>query len=395
MGTDYGKAKQGDIFYQARGYDPTGNNQGPLKKMSGKYVRSELGVGRLVLPINFDVSKKLRLGASFDIVWGGLDIQMDMGGQDFADVVKKKTGSAHMNLPSNLNAYVTQAADLARITGVADVINLGADGVMKRVNYARFDFSDDNPFTQATLGAGYAGKLGFAYQFSDSLTLGGSYHSVTKMGDFTGNASMSLGIDLTGDLSDVSNDSAVVQTFRDLALALGATADASIDMKGEIKVRDFQWPETLAFGAKWQPADSWVFTGDVKKINWSDVMKAFNLTFVPDITQGATPIDIALNQDWKDQWVYMFGAQWQMTNEWQIRGGYNYASNPVPSETLNPLFPAIVTTHYTVGAGWQYSKSETVDFSLVMVPEASQTNPAGTTTSMSQMNFQVQYSTFW
>ena len=43
---------------------------------SGDKVRSELGVGRLIVPLSYNVTKDLAIGASIDYVWASLDLQM-------------------------------------------------------------------------------------------------------------------------------------------------------------------------------------------------------------------------------------------------------------------------------------------------------------------------------
>ena len=52
-----------------------------------------------------------------------------------------------------------------------------------------------------------------------------------------------------------------------------------------------------------------------------------------------------------------------------IRAGYNYGSNPVPAETLMPLFPAIVEHHITGGIGIAPSKDLAFDIGFEFVPE--------------------------
>ena len=47
----------------------------------------------------------------------------------------------------------------------------------------------------------------------------------------------------------------------------------------------------------------------------------------------------------------------------------NLAGNPVPDNTVNPLFPAIIKDHYTVGAGYAFDKVSEVNVSLAYVPK--------------------------
>jgi long-chain fatty acid transport protein len=38
-----------------------------------------------------------------------------------------------------------------------------------------------------------------------------------------------------------------------------------------------------------------------------------------------------------------------------LRAGINHASNPIPDALVNPLFPATVERHYTLGLGWLHA----------------------------------------
>ena len=45
---------------------------------SGNEVRSEISVGRLIAPLSYDVSEKLSVGGTLDLVWAGMDMRMAM-----------------------------------------------------------------------------------------------------------------------------------------------------------------------------------------------------------------------------------------------------------------------------------------------------------------------------
>jgi len=49
-----------------------------LSQGSSMENRSELGLGRIIFPMAYDVSDSFRLGGSIDYLWGGLDLQMVM-----------------------------------------------------------------------------------------------------------------------------------------------------------------------------------------------------------------------------------------------------------------------------------------------------------------------------
>ncbi|PWB49169.1 MAG: hypothetical protein C3F18_10530 [Nitrosomonadales bacterium] len=92
-------------------------------------TRSELGVGRLLFPLAFNVSPDLTIGGSFDFVWAGLDVQMfDQGG-----------------------GYI--------------------------------ESTNGNDFSGKAHATGYAAKIGLVYKVNPQLSAGAAYHSETNLGD--------------------------------------------------------------------------------------------------------------------------------------------------------------------------------------------------------------------
>jgi long-chain fatty acid transport protein len=113
-----------------------------------------------------------------------------------------------------------------------------------------------------------------------------------------------------------------------------------------------------------------VLEADVKWINWSDA-------------------DGYKEFDWKDQWVFGVGAQYQATDKLVLRAGYNYGENPVnehdnfdgttsktiqgktlPStyyyETFRIIgFPALVEHHLTLGIGYKFSDRFSLDLGFM------------------------------
>lgn len=299
---------------------------------SGKDARSELGVGRLIFPVAYDVSPDFTVGGSIDFVWATLDLKMAATG-------------------AQLGGLVTSAS------GVLG----GALGGLAGAPWARIDFSDDNKYSGSAKGTGWAGKLGFTYRVNKQFTVGAVYQSKTSLDDLeTG----STGAAMT---------------------AFGGFADS-----GKIFVRNFQWPETYGIGIAFQATPQWLIAADVKQINWSGVMKDFKMTYVSAVMGGS--VDFALPQNWKDQTVLQLGATYQMNDALALRFGLNTARNPVPDTYLNALFPAIVKDHYTFGVGYKFSKASELNGSLVYAPKVTQTAGSGVTNDHSQTNWQVMYS---
>jgi len=254
------------------------------------------------------------------------------------------------------------------------------------LNYGYFDFTDGSPYKGEAKGSGFAGKIGGTFKVNSQLTIGATYHSKTSMSDLEAkHAKVSMSV-----LYDVDPTAAV------------NLQAVPIDMVGTIKVKDFQWPATMALGMAFQANDKLMIAADLKRINWSDVMKNFTMGFTADsISMGGNDVtamfpnkdlSAVLYQNWDDQTVIQLGASYKVTNATTVRAGYNYASNPIPDETMNYLFPAITEQHYTLGVGHMFNDAQSMDFALSYVPETTAGGPNGFETKMKQMNWQIMYS---
>ncbi len=171
-------------------------------------------------------------------------------------------------------------------------------------------------------GFGYGVKLGAQYKLTEMVTLGLAYTSKSSL-DFK-----------HGDM-----------TFAGLG-------------KYSAEVEGFNWPQSVGAGVAVRPTDRWLLALDVTWYNWKDAMDEVHIkTNAP----GALG-DVRFDMHWKDQIVVALGAAYKLTPLWTLRAGYNYGNNPVPSETLSPLFPAIVEHHLTLGFGYKINNSWNLDF---------------------------------
>jgi long-chain fatty acid transport protein len=315
-------------------------------------TRSEVGVGRLIFPLTVDVDPQLKIGGSLDVIWATMDLQMAMTGQVLGSMMQRGAG-ANIAAPGEATGSLAQS--------------MGAMGI--NPNWARFDFSNNNDFIGDAKGAGWTGKLGLAYQINKEFSVGATYHLKSYMSDLsTSNAKLSM---------DVGGN---VQT-----------------LTGDLKLKNFQWPETYGIGLAYRPMDRLLLAADIKRIKWSKVMDSFNMSFTASNAASnggfaGKSLDAKLYQNWDDQTVYSLGGSYRVNNNWTLRAGVNLANNPIPSSTLNFLFPAITKSHYSVGAGYDFNKNQSINGAFIYAPTVEQTSASGVTTSHSQTNWEIMYS---
>ena len=306
---------------------------------SGQPVRSELGVGRVLLPLAWQVTPDFAVGATLDFMWAGLDMRMAAPASQLGALVTGGSGNLAAGLGQTLPTLPADA-------------------------WARIDFSNSSDFTGAAKSTGWAGKLGLVYRASPTLTLGASYQLKSSLGDMK---------------TSGSGASLSVQGFPQA-------------IPGRITVVDFQWPTMTAIGAAWQATPALLLAADVKSIGWSSVMKDFTMRFDSTAAPFDGSVTFAMPQHWKDQTVVHLGAAWRASPQLTLRGGLNLSDNPIPEALVHPLFPATVKSHVTAGLGYQFSPKSELNASLTVAPTTKVTNQQGIEISHKQLNAQLMYS---
>jgi long-chain fatty acid transport protein len=185
--------------------------------------------------------------------------------------------------------------------------------------------------SSASFGLGY--ELGAAYTLPDmGLTVGAIYHSAIGM-----------------EYKDQISTSAAAFGYGALP-AYPAFTDK------------LEQPAEYGLGIDWTEGDISV-TADYRKIKWASA-------------------DGYGDFGWEDQNVYGLGAEYRM-DDLALRIGYNYGKNPIGNntdtgsvaggantngDTMNALnhvmFPAVTEKHYTIGAGYQFTKNVGADFAF-------------------------------
>jgi len=326
---------------------------------SGLESRSEVAVGNVIVPFAYDVSSELTVAGSMDLVWSSMDLKMAMSGAQMG---------------SMFGAGLISVGSVAQQTTFGTFAN-GAN------NIGYFNFSDNSAFTGSAKATGYSGKLGMTYKLNRQLTLGATYHAKTALGDMTSNSGKMLLIDNAGAFTGMT----------------GAPAGTTYTLNGKITVVNFQFPETYGLGAAYQATDDLMVAADWKRIGWKAAMKGFRMKFSSADMNGMD-MDMTMPQNWKDQDVIQLGAAYKLTQALTVRAGANLATNPVPNDYVNPLFPATVENHISMGAGYAIDSASSINGSFVYAPKVTVSAPANPgvspayTIEHGQMNWQVMYS---
>lgn len=162
-------------------------------------------------------------------------------------------------------------------------------------------------------GAGF--QLGLHYRLTETLTLGLAYRS-------------------PGWVSDIHGGRLKASLFGLLPIPLG-----------EGRIDEVRLPQRLAFGLAWQATPRLRLLGEVRWIDYSR-STFHDMTVAAD---GPLPLRIGLPLGYRDQWVFILGAEYALTDRWTLAAGYNYARNPVPRDHVIPIGSIIAEHHISVG----------------------------------------------
>lgn len=204
-----------------------------------------------------------------------------------------------------------------------------------------FDFKNDSDFSGAASGSGITGMVGALYKLNDKVSLGAAYQHEAGIGDITGRGARVKGLDM---------------------------------------------PATATIGIAAQVTDKLLLAADYKRVFWSESMNT--------ITISQNDIEMQMPQNWNDQNVFSLGLAYNATEKLTLRLGANLANNPI-EEHCTPLFPAIIKNHYTAGFGYQFSDTHSLNASFAYAPEVEKANGlnfTGTSTTHSQISYQLMYS---
>lgn len=184
-------------------------------------------------------------------------------------------------------------------------------------------------------GVGWNGTFGAVITPSNNLTIGLAYRTQTTV-HTNGNASGNAGAQFA---------------------ALGIPFQPTFHYDAEV---DTKFPQAFTGGVSWR---GWRHTQINLQGQWIDWSGAFQQLPVKltngnnsDINGflGSSSLQDTIPLRWNNQEMFGVGVQVPVAEGWELRGGYSYATDPVPSATLTPMTAAILQNTLGTGAGYTH-----------------------------------------
>ena len=119
------------------------------------------------------------------------------------------------------------------------------------------------------------------------------------------------------------------------------------------------FPQLVSAGVSWRVHPRWRTAFQVDWVDWAD---AFNTLHI-SLSNGSNPgVNHVLGSsfrdsvplDWKSEFVYRAGLEYEATENLTLRLGYCYGASPVVNATLTPMTAAINEHTISAGAGYRW-----------------------------------------
>lgn len=202
----------------------------------------------------------------------------------------------------------------------------------------------------------FAVKVGAMYRALPWLTVGATYTSPVKFNYTNGQSTLNFS-----------------------AFGLG-------NVNYDARVAGFKWPQQVDVSVGARPTDKLLLALTTSWINWATINAIEITNSNPSNPLAPSTVTLNLPFNWKDQVVIALGFSYSVMQEssWKdkdrlvLRAGYNYSNNPVPKDTMSPLWPLINEHHLSAGLGFRFTERWAYDLSGLYAPKSSvtYTNPS-------------------
>jgi len=190
-------------------------------------------------------------------------------------------------------------------------------------------------------GDGWGGNVGLLYK-GEKFNFGATYRSRVK-------------IDASGTATGIG--------------ALAAFGSTSVNTGATL-------PDMVSGGIAFRPDDKWLLSANVDWVNWKTFDK---LIFTRGKVLGPVGTSSTALFNWKATTAFRLGAQWSYNPNMRARFGYVYDPTPINDADFSPRIPGADRQLFTIGYGYDFNKSATIDlaYAYVLMSDRSQTASAG------------------
>ena len=159
--------------------------------------------------------------------------------------------------------------------------------------------------------------------------------------------------------ASVRSDGNANGTASALFAALGLTVDPTFHYHAEVTNH---LPQAFDAGLSWQTRRNLTLSFQSDFTAWGQAFRRLPIALTGGTNStinsvvGANNFNDFVPLHWKNQGAFHAGFELPVRESVTLRGGYSYASNPVPSSTLTPLTAAIMQNSLAAGIGFSHRR---------------------------------------
>ncbi len=203
-------------------------------------------------------------------------------------------------------------------------------------------------------------NLGVMWDINPQWTVGFNYRSRVNMRVKSGTATVN-----TTQLTD----QLMANVPQLQALALIDRANFSAEMPACAVYR---------MGVSYKPIEKLTLAFDAQLTGWS-AYKQLDIEFAGDL---ASNFDQHISKDYKNSWLFMLGAQYALTERFDVRAGMMVDTTPVRKDRYNPETPGMTKIEPSVGLSFRPIPNVSIDASFLYVAGMGVDNAQCTYTDM-------------
>ena len=301
----YDNLKAGISFYTPYG---SGINWGTSWPGAALNQRVKLAAYTVQPTFSWRITDRLSIGAGLTLSWG--NVNLDKG----------------LISPSTMDIMV----GLLKATGQLDPATPAFNGTTPAsINI------------QGTTDVAFGFNVGAMYDINDQITVGAQFRSKSMLKVKKGTAS----VDYVNSLA---------QGLLESELALIDHADFSSEMP---------MPWVLTFGASYRPVDKLLLAFDAQLTGW----KAYKTLDIEFLSEQLADYNQHIEKKYKNSWCYSLGAEFAVTNRFDVRAGLMVDTSPVNKNYYNPETPGMTKVEPTVGLSFRPISSLSIDLGFMYV----------------------------
>ena len=271
-----------------------------------------------------------------DDMWFGLGITVPFG---MATEYDNNWAAADKGMNAEVKVFDINPNVAFKLT---DTLSFGA-GVSLQYVTAQFEQRQASPIggnVRVRLNAdgwAWGGNLGFMWQPTETVRVGLAYRSQV-------------------------NHKADGYLKTDLTYAIGSTSHTT-SLKSNDGHAEMSAPHVITLTGTWKATDALRLSGLARWTNWSSFdTLPISGSSMERLTRKKK---IEAEYHWKDSWLFTVGADYDINDEFTVRGGVGYEISPVDDDKYrSATIPDTDRLWLSMGATWHASKNLQSDFGI-------------------------------